>query len=331
MADQLPKLKRRTSGGLPSVISSPGLGDGRLPLILPDGPGTAQCGPGVAHANHSARPADGKGNPTNGISGQTFTCTSSRGNLQQSLENRLRARMDSPGSLEYELTWKNVAMKSGQPICALRARGRKPGLVLLARTANWNGKVILLLGRPTSGKGFTGPQIDGWRTPDHNTRGGGYADPLKALARTKSGHQVNLEDQAVLAGWGTPRVTTNGGVPSPQCTGKGSRLEDQIAGLTGYPTPAARDYRNVNAKSYKERGGGAKGEQLPNLVVQTFTGIGKSPTVSTEKRGGSRLNPAFSLWLMGFPEGWESFAPAVMPSIANWQRTLSEHIAKQGG
>ena len=27
--------------------------------------------------------------------------------------------------------------------------------------------------------------------------------------------------------WGTPRVTTNGGIPSPQCTGRGSRLEDQ--------------------------------------------------------------------------------------------------------
>lgn len=32
------------------------------------------------------------------------------------------------------------------------------------------------------------------------------------------------------ANWGTPRVTTNSGIPSPQCTGNGSRLEDQ-AGL----------------------------------------------------------------------------------------------------
>jgi hypothetical protein len=28
--------------------------------------------------------------------------------------------------------------------------------------------------------------------------------------------------------WGSPRVTTNGGSASPQCTGKGSRLEDQV-------------------------------------------------------------------------------------------------------
>lgn len=37
--------------------------------------------------------------------------------------------------------------------------------------------------------------------------------------------------------WGTPRVTTNGGSPSPQCTGNGSRLEDQVAMV--WPTPTA--------------------------------------------------------------------------------------------
>ena len=77
--------------------------------------------------------------------------------------------------------------------------------------------------------------------------------------------------------WGTPRVTTNGGHPSPQCTGKGSRLEDQAAmwqtpeaqNSTGYqnqrngektkrlgsqvlswPTPASRDHRTPNSKPY---------------------------------------------------------------------------------
>lgn len=34
--------------------------------------------------------------------------------------------------------------------------------------------------------------------------------------------------------WGTPRVTTNGGSPSPQCTGNGSRLEDQA--VENWPT-----------------------------------------------------------------------------------------------
>lgn len=52
-----------------------------------------------------------------------------------------------------------------------------------------------------------------------------------------------------------------------------------------WPTPAARDYRHPNAKSYAERGGGTKGEQLPNEV-------------------GGALNPPWVEWLMGFPVGW---------------------------
>ncbi len=52
-----------------------------------------------------------------------------------------------------------------------------------------------------------------------------------------------------------------------------------------WPTPASRDYRHPNAKSYAERGGGKKGEQLPNAV------------------GGS-LNPTWVEWLMAWPLGW---------------------------
>jgi hypothetical protein len=56
-----------------------------------------------------------------------------------------------------------------------------------------------------------------------------------------------------------------------------------------FPTPAARDYRHPNAKSFEERGGGKKGEQLPNSV-------------------GGPLNPTFVEWLMGWPLGWTAAA-----------------------
>lgn len=52
-----------------------------------------------------------------------------------------------------------------------------------------------------------------------------------------------------------------------------------------WPTPAARDYRYPNARTYSERGGGKKGEQLPNVI-------------------GGPLNPTWVEWLMGFPAGW---------------------------
>jgi hypothetical protein len=62
-----------------------------------------------------------------------------------------------------------------------------------------------------------------------------------------------------------------------------------------WPTPARRDYRYPNANPYSERGGGKKGEQLPNAV-------------------GGALNPTFVEWLMGFPLGWTDLGHSAMPS-----------------
>lgn len=65
--------------------------------------------------------------------------------------------------------------------------------------------------------------------------------------------------------WGTPMVTTNGGSPSPQCTGNGSRLEDQVGML--WPTPAARDYRTPYAETGLVRADGKpRLDLLPDAV-----------------------------------------------------------------
>ena len=53
-----------------------------------------------------------------------------------------------------------------------------------------------------------------------------------------------------IKNWGTPRVTTNGGIPCPESTGRGSRLEDQ-AGV--WPTIQARDYRSVTGRESDQR------------------------------------------------------------------------------
>ena len=53
---------------------------------------------------------------------------------------------------------------------------------------------------------------------------------------------------------------------------------------TGWPTPAARDYRHANATSYAQRGGGSKGGQLNKAVVHLLAGWA-TPTASGFQEG----------------------------------------------
>ena len=56
------------------------------------------------------------------------------------------------------------------------------------------------------------PNMSNWVTPTAR-KGGMQSNPENALSRRKRGHQMNLDDQAVLVSWSTPRGTdgSNGG------------------------------------------------------------------------------------------------------------------------
>ena len=90
-----------------------------------------------------------------------------------------------------------------------------------------------------------------------------------------------------------------------------------------FPTPASRDFRTPNSKAGKDRGMGAKGEQLQNFVEHLFPSVSLPdqqtpagppssettplsvpalPSTKTEEK--RRLNPRFVEWLMGFPVSW---------------------------
>jgi hypothetical protein len=74
-----------------------------------------------AHANRFRAQDSEREKLMSGTCGQSGSVSLRSANLQSSLENRLRARMDVNGSPEYSLTWKHWAMPSREPICALRA------------------------------------------------------------------------------------------------------------------------------------------------------------------------------------------------------------------
>ena len=80
--------------------------------------------------------------------------------------------------------------------------------------------------------------------------------------------------------------------------------------LKAWPTQAARDFRTANLKTFQERGGGKKGEQLNNAAVHLLsgwptpqtsdsTGGGQAKRAMGETRHGSNLNDF--VMLAGWP------------------------------
>ena len=86
--------------------------------------------------------------------------------------------------------------------------------------------------------------------------------------------------------------------------------------LKAWPTPAARDFRTANLKTFQERGGGKKGEQLNNAAVHLLsgwptpqtsdsTGGGQAKRAMGETRHGSNLNDFVMLAGWGTPTASE--------------------------
>lgn len=165
----------RTLPGFVDVTSSEGLGAGRLLLSLQDGPPTSLSLPAPAPASPSATPAAAEEKPTIGIFGPSSSASSRSAALQSSLESKLRARLDSAGSMEYTLTWKMRTTPSGRRIYARRASRR-----------------------PKSASAYSG-----WGSPRASEIGRRRSPEAIAKARERGG-SVSLEDQVHLLGTGGP-------------------------------------------------------------------------------------------------------------------------------
>ena len=172
-----------------------------------------------------------------------------------------------------------------------------------------------------------------WPTPQEHDKA---KDDPKRVGRFGTEHgDLNYEARI----WPTPntRDTRRG------CNQKQLATEVDKA---MWATPASRDYRYPNAKTYEERGGGKKGEQLPNQAAQmwatphygtpnSYRGKGQDPEkrkagghqvgiqdqvsqvsgqTTPSSEGGGALNPEFVSWLMGYPPEWLNCAPSAMPS-----------------
>lgn len=195
---------------------------------------------------------------------------------------------------------------------------------------------------PVAGMGEKGAEDPATKTARQKENGGGTSDLLIQAqnwptpdAYGHSGSNTSLSPNAAKrpalakasSSWPTPMVSDDGDKVTPA-----AHQESLTMAAREWPSPATRDYRSPNLEPYAERGGGKKGEQLPNFVkhfspqvLKIQHGEKSSPNARGSRR---RLNPSFVAWLMGNPFWWTraepiSFARAEM---ALWRSALRSRL-----
>ena len=248
---------------------------------------------GVGHVpvNRFRAPGKDSEKKTNGICGLSSLASSRSYDLQRSLESKLRQRMDVNGSPEYEMTWKRWDMQSGPPICRLAVSQRR-----------------------TNGIGCSG-----WQTPKTPTGG---ACPRN----TPGGGLRKLEDQAELLITGWPTASSRDWKDTGTNTNYQRGIDRKILGcmvqtvsgliqsqspaqtengegcLAGWPTPESQfDAGTRNGHFYENRE--KRGKQI---------GLSGTVKIKIQPNTNMKLNPLFSLWLMGYPAEW---AYCVVPEM----------------
>ena len=235
-----------------NVISSPGSVSGPLPCDAQAGPIAALFGQALVPANLSARQAKEMGFLTSGIYGPHGSTSLDSEALSSSLVSKLKQRLGTVGSTLFKLTWKPWVTPSGRSVFLLRASGLR-----------------------TSASG-----CGSWPSPGANDGNGGKGPRLgmSMTGRMPDGSKATVGLPAftkmAVSHWPTPLRQdgdSSGGEGALARGTRGHTLTSITKDIQPAPwaTPARRDFRHANAKTYAERG-----EQLNNQVVH----CGPTPT-----------------------------------------------------
>ena len=288
---------------------SPGSADGLSPCGGPDSKTPEESGLAPVPVSRFRALAKDRATPTSGTCGPLFTASSPSAVLQRSVESRLRARMDVNGSPEFALTWKTWDMPAGEPICALRASARR-----------------------TAGNGCIG-----WPTPQANKNTKNSKDPQRMK---ENGAQTCLADAAHLCHWSTPTVQDSANNAGPSQFDRNTHPLNVQATLAAWPTARANDgtgpqecIGRTGGPSLKQVAGWAtpRAEDAESAGMRHSRGVADTLTAQagqdasrsnaeTGRPAGFRLNPRFSLWLMGYPAAWASCGERAMQSFQKSRR-----------
>jgi hypothetical protein len=293
--DPLPMSAPTTSPDTPNAISLQESADGPTHSGLPDGPTTDLFGQVHAHASPLAQPERARRPMTNAICGLNGFLSSASAALQQSLESRLRRQLDGAGSTLFSLIWKRKATPARRPYYQLAASGR--------RTSD--------------------SEFGSWATPNASAPGGTPEQELERKKGLACGQSVTtLDHQAQLTSWPTPQAKEQNETNEKKLM-RGSHAGLNLrnaAELASWPTLHDAERGGQEKRATTERHGSnlqdfaltATKHGCACLVNDALGTISSAFPAATEKRG--QLNPAFSRWLMGYPEEWDDCAPTATRS-----------------